>query len=56
MFCCVVVAFVVKFVELIVPLAIVNFFVENDQDPETYAIGPATVCASLIIEGINQGQ
>ena len=52
----VVVAFVVKFAELIVPLAIVNFFAENDQDPETYTVGPAAVCASLIVEGINQGQ
>ena len=55
-FASVVVAFVVKFVELIVPLAIVNFFAENDQDPETYVVGPAAVCASLIVEGINEGQ
>ena len=49
----VVVSFVVKFAELIVPLAIVNFFAENDQDPETYVVGPIVVCASLIVEGIN---
>lgn len=38
------------------PLAIENFFAENDQDPETYAVEPAAVCADLIAEGINLGQ
>jgi len=38
------------------PLAIENFFAENDRDPETYAIEPAVVCANLIAEGIKLGQ
>lgn len=38
------------------PLATENFFAENDQDPETYVVEPAAVCADLIAEGINLGQ
>ncbi len=52
----VVVAAAVNIVELIDPLAIENLFVENDRDPETYAVEPAAVCVSLIAEGINLGQ